>query len=306
MQSNSKVCDNYPNNCIFTEFYIFDIYRTQTTMSKPSPQLHLNPTRQTVSSLTPSTLDSQPYSTLPAHFSTDLSSADALEELLQQVGLSSNNLLATQEQCESRQLLPRPPPEPWEPTQPSETKRNKRGRVNAPRQQNGRFLATSNSSLSMTSAVPTTSEQASSLKLTIKSTPYENLPPELITSSPYVNVPTGIITSSSSNAIYSVTSSNSSSTYTYSDTLLPSTPSYFAFPSSEQLASDLISFLVQAAPQPQSASSLHLLVLENTLRKHFYSILISHIDSLYITHPNRNFITFEFIIRNCLSHLGIT
>ena len=272
-------------------------------MSNANSQLQLNPTLQTASSLTHSTPDSQPYSTLQAPFSTDLSSADALEELLQQVGLSSTNLLATPEQCENRPLLHRPPPQPWDPTQQSEPKRNKRGRVNAPRQQNGRFQSLTSLTTERTPTLPTTSEASTSLKMTIRTPAYANLPPEFITSSPYVNVSSNIITQSSTSALYSVTSSNSSSTSTYSDTLLPSTPSYFPFPSSDQLASDLLSFLVQVSPQ--SASSLHLLVLENTLRKHFYPTLVSHIESLYITHPNRNYVTFEYIIRNSLSHLGI-
>ena len=105
------------------------MYYTQNSMSNANPQHQLNPMQQTASSLTHSTPDSQPYSTLQAPFSMDLSSADALEELLQQVGLSSTNLLATPEQCENRPVLDRPPPQPWDPTQAkrAETKQTRKG-----------------------------------------------------------------------------------------------------------------------------------------------------------------------------------
>ena len=264
---------------------------------------------QMAGSATPSTPDSQPFETLPAPFSTDLNSADALEELLQQVGLSSDNLLETPAAYENRPLPARPPPEPLEELHPSEPKRNKRGRKNAPRHPDGTFQSLSSLSTEKTSTVPTTSEQDTSLKMKIRVPSYANLPPVFSSDTTYENLPT-VIASSSSTTSYSVNASNNSSSYTYSDTLTPSTliqsnSSFFEFPSSENLASDLVAFLVQISPQPQSASKLHLLGLENMLRKHFYPSLVSHINSLYRTYPNRNYITFEFIIRNCLSYLGI-
>jgi hypothetical protein len=306
MQSNTKVCDKYPNTYILIEYTILDIYRIQngqtpTAMIKSSPQLQFQSTAQMASSATQFTPDSQPYETLPALYSTDLSSAAALEELLQQVGLSSENLLETPAAYANRPLPARPAPPLLEAVLPSEPKRNKRGRVNAPRQPNGQYRSLWSTTTETAPTVPTTSEQDSSLKMKIRVSPYANCPAELTSDSPYVNVPSIIMSSSSSN----------SSSSTYSDTLipntlLPSTPSCFEFSSSDKLASDLIAFLVQVSPQPQSASRIHLLVLENMLRKQFYPILVSHIDSLYHTYPNRNYITYEFIIRNCLSHLGFT
>ena len=266
-------------------------------MSKSSPQLQFQATPLMESSATQFTPDSQPYETLPALYSTDLNSAAALEELLQQVGLSSENLLETPAASEHRPLPARPPPAPLEALLPSEPKRNKRGRLNAPRQPNGQYRSVS--STEMTPTVPTTSEQDTSLKMKIRVSTYANSPAEFSSDPSYVNLPNVIMSSSASN----------SSTSTYSDTLIPSTllpttPSCFEFPSSYKRASDLISFLVQVSPQPLSASRIHLLVLENMLRKQFYPILVTHIDSLYRTYPNRNYITYEFIIRNCLSHLG--
>lgn len=276
-------------------------------MSKSSPQPQFQPTPQMASSATLSTPVSQPFETLPAPFSTDLNSADALEELLQQVGLSSDNLLETPAAYENRPLPARPPPEPLEALQSSGPKRNKRGRPNAPRHPNGTFQSLSSPSTEKTSTVPTTSEQDSSLKMKIRVPSYANLPPVFSSDTTYENLPT-VIASSSSTTSYSVIASNNSSTY--SDTLTPSTllqpnSSCFEFPSSEKLASDLVAFLVQISPQPHSASTLHLLCLENMLRNHFYPSLVSHINSLYRTYPNRNYITFEFIIRNSLSYLGI-
>ena len=274
------------------------MYYTQNSTSNSNPQHQLKPMQQKASSLAHSTPDSQPYNTLQAPLSTDLSSAYAMQELLQQVGLSSTNLVATPEQYENRALLHRPAPQPWDPTQQSEPKRNNRGLVNAPRQQNGRFQSLTSLTTEKTLTLPTTSEQDTCLKMKIRVSTYANSPAEFSSDPTYANLPNVIMSSSASN----------SSTSTYSDTLipsthLPSTPSFFVFPSSDQLASDLISFLVQVSPQ--SSSRLHLLVLENTLRKHFYPILVSHIESLYTTHPNRNYYTFDYIIRNSLSHFGI-
>ena len=221
------------------------------------------------------------------------------------MGLSSDNLLATPEGTPqisnaNRSLLCRPPPEPWEPFQPSEPKRNKRGRPNAPRQENGRFKGKCSSSTEKTltamPTVPTTSEINPTFQMTFHSSPYDNLPPYenvlpvTTTASPYLNVPPVII-------------SSSSCTYSNSDTLIP-TPSTFVFPSSDQIASDIISFLIQASPQ-SSSNSLQLIVLENMLHKHYKPSLVSHIDLVCSINPNRNYITFESIVRSCISFLGI-
>ena len=70
----------------------------------------------------------------------------------------------------------------------------------------------------------------------------------------------------------------SSSNYSnsYSNILLP-TLSNFEFPSSEQIASDIIHFLVQASPHT-IPNKLQLVVLENMLIKRYKQSLISHID----------------------------
>ena len=266
-----------------------------TMPTKECTRLQSLPTHQMAGSAMPSTLDSQPYETLPLPSSTDLSSAAALEELLQQVGLSSENLLETPDPFDQarRPLLPRPPPAELDQLQPSVPKRNKRGRVGAPRLPNGQYQSLSSQSTEKTTTGPTTSEQDTSLKMKIRVSSNAICSANSTSNTAYVNLP---------NVIVSSTASNNSSTY--SDTLVPFTPSCFEFPTSDKLASDLISFLVQVSSQPQSAGSIHLRVLENMMSKQFYPILVSHIDSLYLTYPNRNYITYEFIIRNCLSHLG--
>ena len=57
--------------------------------------------------------------------------------------------------------------------------------------------------------------------------------------SPYVNIP------------FMISFNSTTHSYSYSDTLLP-TPSNFVFFSSEQIASDIIYFLVQASPHKSS------------------------------------------------------
>ena len=109
--------------------------------------------------------------------------------------------------------------------------------------------------------------------------------------SPYVNIPS-MISLNSTTYLYS-----------YSDTLLP-TPSNFVFPSSEQIASDIIYFLVQASPH-KSSNNLQLVVLENMLNNHYKQSFISDIDLLLLAFPNRNYTTFETIIRSCIAHIGV-
>ena len=40
------------------------------------------------------------------------------------------------------------------------------------------------------------------------------------------------------------------------------------------------------------------------LIKHYKQSLISHIDLLLRAFPNRNYTTFETIIRSCIAHIG--
>ena len=126
----------------------------------------------------------------------------------------------------------------------------------------------------------------------INAIPFNNTvslsPPIISTNQPYVNLPTVKV------------STITNCSYSYSNTLLP-TPSNFVFPSSEQIASDIIHFLVQASPQT-SLNNLQLFVLENMLNKHYKQSLISHIDLLLFAFPNRNYTTFESIIRSCITH----
>ena len=278
-------------------------------MNKLGQQPQFQPTPQMACSATLSTPDSQLFETLPAPLSTDSSSAAALEELLQQVGLSSENMLETPEPYARSTASSSATAGAVGSIAPKRTEAKQARKEEAPRLPNGTVSKSNSQSTEKTPTAPTTSEQETTLKMKIRVSSYANLPPVFSSDSTYANLPT-VIASSSSTTSYSVTASNNSSSYTYSDTLTPSTlnqntSSFFEFPSSENLASDLVAFLVQISPQPHSASQLHLLALENMLRKHFYPNLVSHINSLYLTYPNRNYITFEFIIRNCLSYLGI-
>ena len=75
--------------------------------------------------------------------------------------------------------------------------------------------------------------------------------------------------------------------YSYSDTFLFSSE-HFIIPSSDQIANDIIHFLVQASPQT-SPNNLQLVVFENMLNKYFKQILISHIDSLLLAFINRDY-----------------
>ena len=135
--------------------------------------------------------------------------------------------------------------------------------------------------------VPTTSEINPTFQMTFHSSPYDNLPPYenvlpvTTTNLPYLNVPPVIISSSC------CTNSNS-------DTLIP-TPS-------DQIVSDIISFLIQASPHSLS-NSLQLIVFENMLKKHYKPSLVSHIDLMLSVNPNRYYITFESIVRSCISFL---
>ena len=85
-----------------------------------------------------------------------------------------------------------------------------------------------------------------------------------------------------------------------SNTLLPTAyTSNFVFPSSENIASDIIHFFVQASPHT-SPNKLQLFVLD-MLNKHYKQSIISHIDLLLLAFPNRNYTTFESIICSCIT-----
>ena len=289
--------------------------------TRPS-SLPSRPTLLTAGLATLPTQHSQAYNAPQVHCLLDSNSPDALEELLQQVGLSSDNLLATPELTPqvsnaNRSLPCRPLPQLWE-FQPSEPKRHKRGRPNAPRQKNGQFKSQCSPSMEKTltamPTIPTTSEHNAIISMTFHSSPYENLPsyvnlssvmntnssfttPAVVTTiSPYANVPPVI--SSSCSTTYSV-----SNTYSSSNTLIP-TPLTFAFPSSKQIACDIITLLVQFSPQ-SSSNTLPLIVLENMLHKYYKPSLVSHIELLLLATPNQTYITFETIVRSCISFLGI-
>ena len=198
----------------------------------------------------------------------------------------------------ANRLLPiRLPPEPWEPFQPTEAKQNKRERVNAP--------SIENTSTALPT-LPKTSENTADLRLTT----FENLPPIMDPTSPFINAfpfnNTGslsppIISTNQPYVNFPPVKFSSITNYFYSNdnTLLP-TRSTFVFPSSEQIASDIIHFLVQASSQT-SPNNLRLFVFENMLNKHYKQSLISHIDLLLLTFPNRNYSTLESIIRSCIT-----
>ena len=163
------------------------------------------------------------------------------------------------------------------------------------------------------SAIPTVLEKNEN-SADFQLTTYENLPSIMDPTSPFINAyPINNIVSLSSpfssinqryvNLPLVIYSNSTNYSYSYSDTFLPSLV-HFIFPSSDQIASDIIHFFVQASPHT-SPNNLHLDVLENLLNKHFKQILISHIDSLLLAFPNRDYTTFESSIRSCIAHFGL-
>ena len=95
-------------------------------------------------------------------------------------------------------------------------------------------------------------------------------------------------------------SSNTDYSYSNSNTFFPK-PLNLIFPSSDQIASDIIHFLVQASPHT-SPNNVQLVVFENMLIKHYKPSLISHINLLLLAFPNSNYTTFETIIRSYIAH----
>jgi hypothetical protein len=126
-------------------------------VSKSNHQLQLHMTHQMASSISPYTADSQPYEKLPSHYSTNLNSAGAVNELIQQMKLSSNDLLETSAPNENRPLPARPPPGPLGVLQSSQLKRYKRGSKNAAMHKDGMIQSLTYLSTTAISTVPTIS-----------------------------------------------------------------------------------------------------------------------------------------------------
>ena len=157
------------------------------------------------------------------------------------------------------------PPKHWEPFQQTEAKRNKRERGNA--------SSIENASTEVPTA-PKTSENSAILRLSL----YENLPFIMDPTSSFINAslinntvslsPPYIISTNQEyvNLPHVKYSNSTTYSYSYSNTLLP-TPTNFVFPSSEQIASDIINFIVHASPHT-SPNNLQLFVLENMLNKY--------------------------------------
>ena len=212
----------------------------------------------------------------------------------------------------ANQSLPScPPPEPLNVCQPSEPKRNRRGKVNALRLENGRFKSqcspTKEKTITKVPTAPTTttSENSASLKMTFWVSPHDNLPPinyansPFITASPvisseshYVNVPT---------VIYS--SSNNGCSYPINDTLVPTLSTFFFLHLSKLFVTlFLLSFKRR---NTQHASVYNCLFLKtcnpniSNIRSFLTSIQCCTSIQLY----NRNYITFDSIVRSCITQL---
>ena len=204
----------------------------------------------------------------------------------------------------NRPLPSRPPPEPWVPFQPTKPKRNKCERINPP-------------SMEKTSSPKPTAPSNSENSADRRPSTYENLPSIMDPTSPFINAfpINDTVVSPSFHSLISVESpyinipfmislNSTTYSYSYSNTLLP-TPSKFVFPSSEQIASDIIYFLVKASPH-KSSNNLQLVVLENMLNEHYKQSLISDIELLLLVFPNRYYTTFETIIRSCIAYFGVS
>ena len=201
----------------------------------------------------------------------------------------------------NRPLPSRPPPESWENVHTTKTKRNRRKKINEP------------SIKETSSAIPTLLEKKNN-RADFQLTKYENLPPIMDPTSPFINAfpinntvslttPLSSINQPYVNLRLVIYSNSINYSYSYSDTFLP-LPEHFVFPTSNQIASDIIHVFVHASPHT-SPNNLQLVVLENMLNKHFKQTLISHIDSFLLAFPNRNYTTFKSVIRSCIAHFGL-
>ena len=201
----------------------------------------------------------------------------------------------------NRPMPIRPAPERWENVQTNKAKRNKRTKMNAP-------SITEASSAIL--PVPEKNKNSADFQLTT----YENLQPIMDPTSPFINAypinntvlhltPLSSINQPYVNLPLVIYSNSINYSYCFSDTFLPS-PVHFVFPSSDQIASDIIHFFVQASPHT-SPNNLQLVVFENMLNKNFKQTLISHTDSLLLAFSNHDYTTFESIIRRCIAHFGL-
>ena len=157
----------------------------------------------------------------------------------------------------NRPLPSRPLLERWVNVQTTEAKRNKRKKMNAP-------------SIKETSSAIQTVFEKNINSGDFQLTTYENLPPIMDPTSPcknaypFNNTVSLFTTSLSSmnqhyvNLALVIYSSISNYSYSYCDTFLPS-PVDFVIPSSDQIASDIIHFFVQASPHT-SPNNLQLVV----------------------------------------------
>ena len=153
------------------------------------------------------------------------------------------------------------------------------------------------------------SEKSADTRLTT----YKNLPPIMDPTSPFINAvfinntvslsPPSIISTYQPyvNLPPFKYSSNTNYSYSNSNTFF-STPLNFIFPSSDQIASDIIHFFVQASPHT-SPNNLQLVVFKNMLIKHYKPSFISHINLLLIAFTNSNYTTFETVICSCIAHI---
>ena len=201
----------------------------------------------------------------------------------------------------NRPLPSRPLPERWEPFQPTEVKLNNRERMNTP--------SAENTSTALPT-IPKTSEDIQNHELLT----YENVPSIQNATLPYIDedlhnytisltLPSNIsIKQSYVNIPPIINSSSIHYSYFYSKTLVTA-HSDFEFPSSEQIATEILHFLIEASPHT-SSNRIQFFVLENMFNKHYKQSLISHIDELLLAIPLRNYNTFEFIIRSCIAHIG--
>ena len=146
----------------------------------------------------------------------------------------------------NRRLPSRPLPERWEPLQPTEVKQHKRERMNTPFAEN------------TSPALPTVPINCENIQNHELST-YENVPSIQNITLPYIDedlhnytnslTPPSNISSKQSyvNIPPIIDSSSIDYSYFYSKTLLTAN-SNFEFPSSEQIATDILHFLIEASP----------------------------------------------------------
>ena len=157
----------------------------------------------------------------------------------------------------NRPLPIRPAPERWENVQTTDAKRNKSKRMNAP------SITEASSAI-----LPAFEKNQNSSDFQLMT--YSNLPPIMGPTLPFINAypisntvllltPLSSINQPYVNLPLVIYSNSINYSYSYSDTFLPS-PVHFVFPSSDQIASDIIHFFVQASPHI-SPNNLQLVVL---------------------------------------------